>query len=168
MPINKILTGESTRTLADFTSHKLMVPFLSGQEAAVAIQELSTALQREGCVSDAVTFCQSALDRELLRGTVTEPGWAIPHALVKGLNEPCFALGRWSPPKIWTNSNQRVSLVFLFAIPETDAQAYINLIIGLGCLSNASQLVEQLLKVDDAVEMLNVLKQAKLRVPPAS
>jgi nitrogen PTS system EIIA component len=165
MPANNPSPIKSALVLADFTSPELIVPSLRGQDATAAIQELSAALQREGRVSDAPPFIQSALDRELLCGTVTEPGWAIPHALVKGLNEPCFALGRWSSPKIWTKSNQRVNLVFLFAIPETDAQAYMNLIISLGRLSNAMQLVEQLLKADNAVEMLNVLKQVKLPAP---
>jgi mannitol/fructose-specific phosphotransferase system IIA component (Ntr-type) len=168
MPANEISPIEPAFTLADFTSLRLIIPFLSGQEATAAIRELSAALQREGRVPDASLFIQSALDRELLFGTVTEPGWAIPHALVKGLNEPCFALGRWPSPKIWTNSNRRVSLVFLFAIPETDVQAYMNLIVSLGRLSNGTQLVEQLHKAGTALEILNVLKQTKLLVPPAS
>jgi mannitol/fructose-specific phosphotransferase system IIA component (Ntr-type) len=85
---------------------------------------------------------------------------------VKGLNEPCFALGRWPSPKIWTNSNRRVSLLFLFAVPENAGRAYIKLIIGLGRLSSAAQLVEQLLKADNATEMLNVLKQSQLCTAP--
>lgn len=40
-----------------------------------------------------------------------------------------------------------------------------NRIISLGRLSNVMQLVEQLLKADNAVEMLNVLKQVKLPAP---
>lgn len=51
-------------------------------------------------------------------------------------------------------------------IPETDAQACMNLIISSGRLSNAMQLVEPLLKADNAVEMLNVLKQVKLPMTP--
>jgi mannitol/fructose-specific phosphotransferase system IIA component (Ntr-type) len=139
---------------------------MCGQDAAVVIHELSSVLHREGRVPDLLPFYQSALERELLCGTVAEPGWAIPHALVKGLNEPCFALGRWPSPKIWTNSNRRVSLLFLFAVPENAGRAYIKLIIGLGRLSSAAQLVEQLLKADNATEMLNVLKQSQLCTAP--
>lgn len=165
MPINKIPTREPAHTLADFTSQKLIVPSLSGQEASAVIRELSDALQREGRITDSAAFCQWVIKRELLCGTVTEPGWAIPHGLVKDLSEPCFALGRWLSPKIWTNSHRQVSLVFLFAIPETNVPAYNSLVISLGELSKATQLVEQLVNADHESKMLNVLKQVKLHSP---
>lgn len=168
MPVNKIPLTETARTLADFTSRKLIVPSLSGQEASAVIRELSDALQRENRVPDSPAFSQWVIKRELLCGTVTEPGWAIPHGLVKDLSEPCFALGRWLSPKIWTNSNQWVSLVFLFAVPENDVQAYYHLVMGLAEMSKATQLVEQLLKAGDENEMLEVLKQVKLPMPSGS
>jgi mannitol/fructose-specific phosphotransferase system IIA component (Ntr-type) len=40
-----------------------------------------------------------------------------------------------------------------------------NLIISLARLSNATQLVEQLLKAGNALEILDVLKQVKLPAP---
>jgi mannitol/fructose-specific phosphotransferase system IIA component (Ntr-type) len=68
---------------------------------------------------------------------------------------------------IWMKIDQkRVSLVFLFAIPETDARAYMNLISGMARLSNSPRLVERLVKAGDTFEMLNVLKQVNLRGSP--
>jgi mannitol/fructose-specific phosphotransferase system IIA component (Ntr-type) len=164
MPASEVVTPESALTLADFTSSGLIVPDLRGQDAVAVIQELSAALQREGRVSDLLQFYHSALNREYLCSTVAEPGWAMPHALVKGLSVPCFALGRWASPVIWMKSDQRqVSLVFLFAIPETDLRAYMKLIQGLARLSKAPHLVEQLLKASDTFEIYNVLKQVRLR-----
>ena len=158
---------EKTQTLADFTSLNLIIPSLSGQEASVAIRELSGVLQRENRIIDSVTFCQWVIKRELLCGTVTEPGWAMPHGLVKDLSQPCFALGRWVPPKIWTNSKEQVNLVFLFAIPERNVQAYDSLIIALGGLSKETQLVNQLLNAENEIVMLNVLKQVNVHVTSA-
>ena len=169
MPANEAIALEAALTLADFTSPRLVIPDLRGQDAASAIQELSTALQRERRVTDLLQFYHSALNREYLCSTVTEPGWAMPHALVKGLDEPSFVLGRCAPPMTWMKSDrQQVSLVFLFAIPETDARAYMNLIYGLARLSKAPRLVEQLLEARDTFEIFNVLKQVKLRAsqPP--
>ncbi len=158
------MSPEPALTLANFTSPGLIVPYLRGQDAAAVIQELSRAFQREGRVTDSLQFYHSALNREYLCSTVTEAGWAMPHALVRGLSEPCFALGRRTPPVVWTKSDrQPVSLVFLLAIPETDARAYINLIYGLARLSKAPHLVEQLFKASDTFEIINVLKQVKLR-----
>jgi mannitol/fructose-specific phosphotransferase system IIA component (Ntr-type) len=169
MSASEAIALEAALTLADFTNPGLVVPCLQGKDAAAVIQELSAALQRERRVTDLLQFYHSALNREYLCSTVTEPGWAMPHALVKGLDKPCFVLGRCPSPMTWTKSEQRrVSLVFLFAIPETDARAYMNLISGMARLSKAPRLVEQLLKASDTFEILNVLKQVKLRgSPPA-
>jgi mannitol/fructose-specific phosphotransferase system IIA component (Ntr-type) len=170
MSASEAIAREPGLTLADFTGPGLIVPYLRGQDAAAVIQELSAALQREGRVTDLLQFYHSALNREYLCGTVADPGWAMPHALVKGLTEPCFALGRWMSPVVWTKRDRRqVSCVFLFAIPETDARAYMNLIYGLARLSKVPELVEQLRQASDTFEILNVLKQGKLRaVQPTS
>ena len=163
MSASEVITPESALSLADFTSPGLIVPSLRGRDAAAVIQELSAALQREGRVTDVLQFYHCALNREYLCSTVAEPGWAMPHALVKGLDKPCFVLGRSAPPLVWMSiDRQSVSLVFLFAIPETDAWTYMNLICGLARLSKAPQLVEQLLKASDTFGILNVLKQVKL------
>jgi mannitol/fructose-specific phosphotransferase system IIA component (Ntr-type) len=164
MPAEEVIAPESALTLADFTGPGLIVPCLRGQDAAAVIQELSAALQREGRVTDLLQFYHSALNREYLCGTVAEPGWAMPHALVKGLGKPWFALGRPATPMYWMKSDRHpVSLVFLFAVPETDARAYMNLIYGLARLSKSPHLVEQLLKASDTFEIFNVLKEVKLR-----
>jgi len=169
MSASEAIGREAALTLVDFTNPGLVVPYLHGHDAAAVIQELSAALQRERRVTDLLQFYHSALNREYLCSTVIEPGWAMPHALVKGLDKPCFVLGRCPSPMTWMKiDQQRVTLVFLFAIPETDACAYMNLISGLARLSKAPRLVEQLLKASDTFEMLNVLKQVKLHgSPPA-
>jgi PTS system nitrogen regulatory IIA component len=168
MSPSEVITPESS--LADFTSPGLIVPYLHGRGAAAVIQELSAALQREGRLTDLLQFYHSAVNREYLCSTVAEPGWAMPHALVKGLDKPYFVLGRCVPPMIWMKSNCRpVSLVFLFAIPKTDARAYVNLICGLARLSKAPHLVEPLLQGRDTFAVLDVLKQVKLRaIQPAA
>lgn len=160
--VHRISNAEAVRTLADFTSQKLIIPSLRGQEATAAIRELGDALYREHRVHDPSTFCELVIRRELRCGTVSEPGWAIPHSLVKNFGAPCFALGRWHDPKIWTNSRRRVNLVFLFAVPEASVEAFNHLVISLGDLSKESQRVEQLLDAGDEIEMLNVLRQTKL------
>jgi hypothetical protein len=43
MPANEISPIEPAFTPADFTSLRLIIPFLHGQQAAAAIQELSAA-----------------------------------------------------------------------------------------------------------------------------
>jgi mannitol/fructose-specific phosphotransferase system IIA component (Ntr-type) len=163
MSVSEVMALQSACTLANFTSPGLIVPRLRGLNAAAAIQELSGALQQEGRVADLLQFYQSAINREYLSNTVTEPGWAMPHALVNGLSEPCFALGRWAAPVVWMKSDRRlVSLVFLFAVPETDARAYMILVSGFARLAKESRLLDQLIAAQDTFQILDVLRQVKL------
>lgn len=149
-------------TLAGYTSPGLIIPTLRGVDAPAVIQELSATLQREGHISDLLPFYQAALNREYLCSTVMEPGWALPHVLVKGLDKPCFALGRTAAPIAWGNSVLRVQLIFLVAAPETDARAYMTLILGLTRLSRDSQLLERLLKAKDSFEIFDLLRQVRM------
>jgi mannitol/fructose-specific phosphotransferase system IIA component (Ntr-type) len=152
-------------TLADYTDPGLMVPNLRGLDAPAVIQELSVALQREGRITDLLPFYQAALNREYLCSTVTQPGCALPHALVKGLCKPSFALGRTHEPIVWVgNPVVRVQLVFLVAAPETDAHCYMTLILGLARLGKDSQLLGRLLTAKDSFEMVALLRHVGLPV----
>lgn len=169
MSASGLFTALSSHRLADFTNPMLMLPCLRGQDAASVIQELAAALQREGGVPDLLQFYHAALNREYLCSTAAEPGWALPHAQVKFLERPCFAVGRAAAPMRWVaQSGQRVEMVFLFAIPETDARGYTALISGLACLSKDHLLLESFLKASDSFQMFEVLRQVKLRAYPAA
>ena len=56
-----------------------------------------------------------------------------------------------------------VRLVFLSAVPATDASEYLRLLSGLTRLSKQPDLVEQLHNATDSEEIMAVLKQVKLR-----
>lgn len=149
-------------TLADHTGPGLIIPTLRGIDAPAVIQELSAALQREGHITDLLPFYQAALNCEYLCSTVTEPGWAWPHVLVKGLDKPCFALGRTTAPIAWGSSVLRVQLVFLIAAPKTDARAYRTLRLGLIRLSREAQLLDRLLGAKDPLEIFELLRRVSM------
>ena len=149
-------------TLADFTSPSLIIPYLEAGDATTAIRELSTSLQREGLITDLLQFYQAVLNREFLCHTVTEPGWAMPHAVGRHLTQPYFALGRWTPPRLWLKSGQVVKLIFLMAVPETDARGYLNLLSGVARLSKRPELIDQILSAGDAKEMFGILRGVQL------
>jgi mannitol/fructose-specific phosphotransferase system IIA component (Ntr-type) len=153
------MAADTDAMLAAHTSPGLIIPALRGVDAPAVIQELSAAIQREGHIPDLLPFYQAALNREYLCSTVTEPGWALLHVLVKGLDKPCFALGRTTAPIAWGNSVLRVQLIFLLAAPETDARAYMTLILGLSRLSRDSRLFDQLLKAKGSLEIFELLRQ---------
>jgi PTS system fructose-specific IIC component len=162
MRTGKLIQPGTHLFLADFTRESLMVPQLAGREAAAAIQELAAALHRHGEIPDLLQFYESALNREYLCNTVTDPGWAIPHATVSGLDRACFAVGHWTPPARWLKSSQPVGLVFLVAIPETDSRTYMTLVSGVARLSKAPELVRELLAATSASGMYGVLRRVRI------
>ena len=151
-------------TLADFTSPRLMIPHLRGQDAVSVIQELSQALQRENCIPDLLPFYHAALNREFMVSTNMEAGMAFPHARLPALKQVSFAFGRSDGPLGWgAGATGSVRLVFLMAVPATDSTQYLLLISGLARLAKNSRLVEKLHAAQDTFQMVEVLKQVELR-----
>jgi mannitol/fructose-specific phosphotransferase system IIA component (Ntr-type) len=151
-------------SLADFSSAALILPRLSEQNPPGVIQELSRLLQQDGRILDLLPFCNAVLNRELLVSTAMDYGMAFPHARVSGLKELRFALGRAHHPIAWGPGKPvPITLVFLIAVPATDAGDYINLISGLARLGKESRLLDTLQAAQDATEIFSVLKQVPIR-----
>lgn len=150
-------------TLAHFTSPRLIIPELRGEDAASAIQELSLLLHQEKCVPDMLPFFHAALNHEFLVSSEMDAGMAMPHARLPGLREPVFAVGRSSTPIRWSaGAGRAVSLVFLIATPATDSTRYLLLISSVARLSKSDALMKKLHAAGDAKQMLAVLQQVDL------
>ena len=151
-------------SLASFTEPALIVPQLHSQEPAAVIQELSQALQRRQRVPDLLPFYHAVMNREFLISTALDYGIALPHARLGGLKELCFAVGRsrntiqWGPKGVMP-----VRLVFLLAVPSTEAADYLLLMAGLSRLGKDTAQVEALLNASTAEEILSLFNQIKLR-----
>lgn len=164
MSSNLATPAATAMTLANFTSPGLMIPHLRGQDAASVIQELSQTLQREKRIPDLLPFYHAALNREYMVSTDMEAGLAFPHARLPALKELSFALGRSEEPLAWgAKSLRSVRLVFLIAVPATDATQYLPLISGLARLGRDSRLVARLHAAPDGSQMLAALQQVELR-----
>jgi mannitol/fructose-specific phosphotransferase system IIA component (Ntr-type) len=156
-------------TLADFTSPGMIVPHLRDRDTASVIQELSEAMKRENRVTDLLLFYHAALNREFMVGSNWEAGMAFPHARLPGLTELSFALGRSDEPLGWgSGATGSVRLIFLMAVPATDATQYLSLISGLARLAKDERLVEKLYAAENAAQILEVLRQIRLRNSPYS
>jgi mannitol/fructose-specific phosphotransferase system IIA component (Ntr-type) len=154
---------QSLKTLADYTSPALMVPELQSKVAAGVIAELCSVLQRQERLNDSATFYDAVMHRELLSTTLIAPGWALPHARLKGLRQLSFALARSSQPLVWFGeSGFGPQTVFLFAVPEEEAKTYLNVIAALARLNQNTALLEQLLHAPDGKTMFGVLGQIPL------
>jgi mannitol/fructose-specific phosphotransferase system IIA component (Ntr-type) len=150
-------------SLADFTAEPLIKPRLSSENPADIICELIQLLHQEGAILNDRAFRDAVMNRESLISTAMNDGIAFPHARLGGLKQLNFALGRSVRPINWGAGASPVDLVFLIAIPESDATAYLNLISGLARLGRETTLLKKLHTAPDAVQLFSVLKEVKVR-----
>jgi mannitol/fructose-specific phosphotransferase system IIA component (Ntr-type) len=151
-------------SLADYTRRSLIVAQLRERDTAGIISELSHQLQQGGAVPDVLPFYQAALNQELLANSATECGLAFPHGRLGGIRRVQFALGRTPAPIIWgAKGSWPVQLIFLLAVPATDAACYLHVLASLAKLTEQPALLAELRAVESADAMLAVLQQVKLR-----
>jgi mannitol/fructose-specific phosphotransferase system IIA component (Ntr-type) len=155
------------KTVADYTEPSLMVPLLHSRSAAAVTAELGSSLQRQRRIGDLLPFCQAVLSRESLSSTAMAPDWALPHARMAGISRLAFALGRTAEPVRWFGG-EAVSLVFLFAVPETDAGAYLGLLSSLAKLAQDPLRLKYLADAGDSRTMFQVLQEISVPHRPVA
>jgi PTS system fructose-specific IIC component len=153
-------------TLADYTRPGLVLPELRERDTAGIVGELSQALQREGCVPDMLPFYHAALNQELMASSALECGIAFPHARLGGIKHLQFAVGRAPQQVLWSAKGcWPVQLIFLLAVPATDAAAYLHLLASLARLGQQPPLLDQLRQAETADAILAVLEKVRIRQP---
>jgi mannitol/fructose-specific phosphotransferase system IIA component (Ntr-type) len=151
-------------SLADYTRPALIVPRLREADTAGIISELSHAFQREGCMPDVLPFYQAALNQELLANSALDCGLAFPHARLSAIKHLQFAFGRTSEAIVWgAKSSWRVQLIFLIAVPATDAAGYLQLLASLARLGQQPEVLAQLRATENPEAILAVLGDIKIR-----
>src|SRR5262249_4780563 len=148
----------------DYTHADLIIPELREADPPGIISELSHQLQRHGCLLDILPFYQAALNQELLAGSAVECGLAFPHARLKGVKRLQFAIGRAQQRVSWgPKGSIPVQLVFLFAIPATDAAPYLQLRAALARLGRHVQLLTELRVATTTEAVFSVLQKLKMQ-----
>jgi mannitol/fructose-specific phosphotransferase system IIA component (Ntr-type) len=151
-------------SLADYTGPALIVPRLREADTAGIISELSQVLQRRGAVPDVLPFYQAALNQELLTNSALDCGLAFPHARLSGIKRLQFAFGRTPAPIAWgAKSSWPVQLIFLLAVPATDAAGYLHLLASLARLGQQPGVLAQLRAAENAQAILAVLGNIRMR-----
>jgi mannitol/fructose-specific phosphotransferase system IIA component (Ntr-type) len=153
---------DTTTTIAHYTSTGMIIPQLRGRTATAVIGELCSTLGREGVVKDLLPFYNSVLSLEQISNTGTSRGIALPHARVKGLEHPSFAVGRSDDGLDWFGLGA-IRLVFLFAVPDDDSGEYRMLLSGLARLSRTPALRGALLDAPDSHAFHEILRQMRVR-----
>jgi mannitol/fructose-specific phosphotransferase system IIA component (Ntr-type) len=164
MPLEAMTNAVAPMTLRDYTRAALIVPQLREHDTTGIISELSQVLQRQGCVPDVLPFYHTALNQELLTNSALGCGIAFPHARLSGVKQLQFAFGRTREPVLWgAKGSGRVQLIFLLAVPATDAASYLHLLASLARLGQQPELLAELRAAGDAEGILAVLERIRLR-----
>lgn len=158
-------TETAVRTsLALYTSPGLIIPRLREADTPGIINELSLHLQREGGVGDILPFYHTALNQELLGNSALECGIALPHARLSSVKRLQFSFGRTAKPVAWGPKHSwPVDLIFLLAVPATDAASYLHLLSAVARLGQNSKRLAELRAAGSGEEILQVLEQVPIR-----
>jgi mannitol/fructose-specific phosphotransferase system IIA component (Ntr-type) len=152
------------RTLADYTRPELVVPELRQRDTAGIISELCHVLQAQGCVADLLPFYHTALNHELMANSAHNCGIALPHGRLNGVKHLQFAYGRSPEPVIWgSKGSGKVQLVFLLAVPATDAAGYLHLLASVARLAQQPDCLAELRNAETPQAVMAVLQKIKLR-----
>jgi mannitol/fructose-specific phosphotransferase system IIA component (Ntr-type) len=163
MPPENTTAAITEGSLADFTRRELIVLQLRERDAAGIIGELSQVLREQDFVPDVLPFYQAALNQELLAGSANGFGIALAHARLSGVKRLQFAFGRTTQPVVWgAKGSWPVGLVFLLAVPATDAAAYLHLLSSLAQLGRSREILAELRVAPDASTALTILRKIKL------
>ena len=164
MPLDVTVAPVGQMTLAGYTRSSLIIPELRQRDAAGIISELSQILQRDGYVADVLPFYHTALNHELMTNSAHPGGFALPHGRLSGVKQLQFALGRAPQPVVWgPKGSWPVQLIFLLAVPATDAACYLHLLASLARLAQQPETLSALLKARHADAMLGILDQVRIR-----
>lgn len=156
-------------SLAEYTTREFLIPRLQSRTGAEAIAELCSRFQSECTLPGAADFCRAVLDRERLCSTASSPGWALPHARIRGLTRVIFALGLSPEPINWFGqTTASVRIVFLSAVPEDEMAGYLQLISSLARLSRDAVGLGRLLDSPGSEAMFEFLQSIRLPQPRAA
>lgn len=110
--------------LRNMTSENLLFLDAEWTSKEQVIEQLVDALYKNGNLEAKEPFIQAVLEREQLSPTGMEAGLAIPHGKSKAVKKAAFAVAKLKKPiSTWESldPSNRVELVFLLAIPDTEA-----------------------------------------------
>jgi mannitol/fructose-specific phosphotransferase system IIA component (Ntr-type) len=155
--------------LGQFTEPKLLVPWLLSEWRDSAIDELSNRLESTGRIENANAFTHAVMNHESLVSAVFEKV-AFPLARGRGVKELSFALGL-SPQGIrWgTARTPLVHTVMLFAVPLSEGQCYLSLVLTMSSFLKDEMAFAALRRCSQPEEMLTVLNHVRcVRMGPCA
>lgn len=159
------IEGDITVELKTMTKEELILFDIDLSRKEEVIRTLVDALFESGILSSKEAFFQAVMKRENVSPTGLERGLAIPHGKSSAVKKAAFAVARLAKPvEDWESidPNNKVRLVFLLAIPETEAgTTHLNVLSELSLRLMDANYLDRLMKAKTAKEFMEALDQAK-------
>lgn len=150
-------------TLGQFTEPKLLIPRLLSDRQEGAIHELTKRLEVTERIQNAPAFLEAVLKRESELPTFIGEGVAVPHVRGGAVNTLSVAVGLSAAGIPWGLDRRRIAkVVFLFAVPLTEAHTYLSLLSGLSTLINDDMAFTALKRATQPEDMHSVLRAIRL------
>jgi mannitol/fructose-specific phosphotransferase system IIA component (Ntr-type) len=147
--------------LGQFTEPRLLMPRLLSEWRDGAISELSQRLESVQRIESATEFTHAVLDHESLVSAVFDEV-AFPLARGRAVNELSFALGLSQHGVRWgTGRTSIVHTVILFAVPLTEGQRYLSLVLTMSSFLKDEMAFSALRRCSQPEEMLTVLNHVR-------
>ena len=112
----------TTLSLDQLIDKDIMVVNSTARNKQEVLEELGRLLEAKGYLKDVDTFIEDVYLRESEGITGIGGGVAIPHGKSKGVKQTTVAVAKLAHPIEWeTLDEEKVSVVFLFAVMDVDA-----------------------------------------------
>ncbi len=143
-----------------YSSERLMIPDLSGEDPEAVIAELAAAVAEEVGFPNPDLLAGKALEREAIIATALDHGLAFPH--VRGFDGGCLTLAVGLKKKgiKFGAPAGRLTRVFFFAvIPLASSAFYLKLLAGLAEAFREKERRDELMDCPDAKTLWKTLKK---------
>lgn len=157
--------------LRNMTHPNLVMFDVDAQSKEQVIRQLISKIKKQGFVESEDAFLEAVLKREEQSPTGMERGLAIPHGKSSTVKEAVFAAARLKTPLAdWESidPNNKVQLVFLIAIPESEAgTTHLKVLSTLSTNLMRDGYLEGLMAAESTEEFLNRLDVEEKTEDPA-
>ncbi len=147
--------------VSDLIHEKNLVADLAAKDRASAYQVMLQALVHHGFIKKEIlpSCLEGLLAREAKMTTAMGGGFALPHATIAKLIQPCFLLAR-SPQGIDCEAvdSKSVTLFFMILTPPDQAQAHLQTLATVAKFFNRRGIKSKLMQAAGIPEILALLK----------
>lgn len=148
---------------------QILIDFEANDKFEV-IRKLANLFENKDIYSDKEAYIEAVLERESMIATAVGMDVAIPHGKTDIVKRVAVAFGKLKKPIIWAPSDgegegERVQIVFLLAVPDTDKNnTHLKILASLARALMHDEKREQFINAKDSKEVLDALDNIELKL----